>query len=134
MQPGQAIRRLGFRRWYERQLFESFAWLATCLLSGVVFAAILEFVGFAGGGLSALLTLLVLYVVGLMGVTAWRTFWRSLTRAQALAGSATCPQCAAYGLFQVTADADPIAVRCERCGQQWRLQQAPATRDPSSGS
>lgn len=125
MEPAQGIRRLGFRRWYERQLFESFAWLATCLLSGVVFAAILEFVGFSGGMLSTLLALLVLYVVGLMGVGAWRIFWQSLRRAQAYAGRATCPRCAAYGLFEVTAESDPIQVRCRKCGQHWRLDAAP---------
>ena len=126
MQPGQTIRRLGFRRWYERQLFESFAWLATCLLSGIVFAAILEFVGFANGGLVTLLTLLVLYVVGLLGFAAWRTFWRSLSRAQAYAARATCPGCAAYGLFDLVAEPEPtITVCCRKCGVHWRLDRAP---------
>lgn len=120
LEPG--IRRLRFRRWYERQLFESFAWLATCLLSGIVFAAIIEFVGFAGGAITTIATLLVLYVVGLIGLAAWRTFWRSLTRAQDYAARATCPACAAYGLFNLIDEPEPtITVCCRNCGHHWRL-------------
>lgn len=127
-QPGESIKRLGFRRWYERQLFESFAWLATCLLSGVVFAAILELIGLSGGIVVTLLTLGVLYVIGLMGFGAWRAFWRSLARAQALAGRATCPRCATYGRFEVLDEAEPIPVRCDACAEQWRLDGPPPAR------
>ena len=120
VEPAHSIARLGFRRWYERQLFESFAWLTTCILSGVVFAATIEFVGFGSPGYT-LLTLTVLYFIGLMGFTAWRTFWRKLMAAQDYAGSAVCAGCGAYGMLEVLRESSPVPVRCRRCGHQWRL-------------
>ncbi len=120
-EPARSISRLGFRRWYERQLFESFAWLTTCLLCGVAFAAILEFVGLRTPGLTPLLTITVLYFVGLIGVTAWRTFWSRLSRAQGYADGATCRRCDTYGLFEVMGEARSIPVRCRRCGHEWTI-------------
>ena len=32
MSPADGIRKLGFRRWYERQLIESHAYFLTCFL------------------------------------------------------------------------------------------------------
>src|SRR5690606_42112897 len=87
--------RSGFRRWHERQLFEAFGWLAVCLLCGEVFAAVLEFVGLSTPGLTPIVTLVVVYLVGLAEVAAWRRFWSMLSRAQAFAegakiGRASC--------------------------------------------
>ena len=39
MDPTASIRRLGFRRWYERELIKSHGALVTCLLSGLTLAA-----------------------------------------------------------------------------------------------
>ena len=128
MEPAHSIARLGFRRWYERQLFESFAWLTTCILSGVVFAAIIEFVGFSTPGYT-LLTLTVLYFVGLIGLTAWRTFWSQLTRAQEYSTSAKCMKCGAYGLLDVTDESSAVPVRCRKCSHEWRLSPADDDRD-----
>ncbi|MGI9332942.1 MAG: hypothetical protein ACR2RL_07255 [Gammaproteobacteria bacterium] len=121
METAQSIAKLGFRRWHERQLYESFAWLATCLLSGVAFASILEFVGFSRPGLAPYLTLIVLYVVGLMAVTTWRCFWAKLSAAQDFAKSAVCGRCDAYGLLDVMEVSESIPVRCRHCGNEWRL-------------
>ena len=129
MEPAKSIARLGFRRWYERQLIESFAWLTTCLLSGVLFAAIVELVGFATPGLAFYVTLVVLYVVGLMAVNTFMRFWKRFERAQIYARLAVCPACRAYGLFDVIDPAGRAAVRCRRCGHDWRLE-PPA---PSNG-
>lgn len=112
----------GFRRWHERQLLESFAWLTLCLLSGILFATILEFIGFGTPGLTPLITLLVLYGIGLMGVAAWRRFWAVFSHAQHCANRASCPQCGAYGLFDVADGAGPIPATCRRCGHHWTIE------------
>jgi hypothetical protein len=109
----------GFQRWYERRLFESFGWLALCLMSGVLFAAVLEFVGLKTPGLTPMITLVFLYVVVLMGITAWRRFWAMLTHAQRCANAATCQKCGAYGLFDVEIDAGTIPATCRKCGHHW---------------
>jgi len=122
--------RSGFRRWYERQLFEAFGWLAVCLLCGVVFAAVLEFVGLSTPGLTPIVTLVVLYLVGLAGVAAWRRFWSMLSRAQAFAEGATCAQCGGYGLFDVIFHDEAIAANCRRCGNRWIISGKRAEPDP----
>jgi hypothetical protein len=111
-----------FERWHERQLFQSFAWLTTCILSGVVIAAILEFIGLRTPGIMRLATLVVLYFVGLMGLIAWRRFRTMLSHAQNCANGATCAQCGAYGLFDVTVDSGSIPARCRRCGHRWTIE------------
>jgi hypothetical protein len=40
--PASGIRRLGFRRWYERQLLESHFWLVSCILAMLLVAVCIE--------------------------------------------------------------------------------------------
>ena len=37
-------------------------------------------------------------------------------------GAATCAECGAYGLFEVTVDSGPIPAICRRCGHRWVIQ------------
>lgn len=113
--------RPAFRRWHERRLLESFAWLTLCLLSGVLFATVLEFIGLSGEGLRPLLALILLYLAGLLGVSAWRRFWGIFSHAQRCANAATCPQCGAYGLFEVGDASELFPAVCRRCGHRWTI-------------
>lgn len=122
-------RKPGFQRWYERRLFESFGWLALCLMSGVLFAAVLEFVGLKTPGLTPLITLVFLYVVVLMGITAWRRFWAMLTYAQRCANAAKCGECGAYGLFDVSIESGTIPATCRKCGHHWIIAPERGTTD-----
>ena len=45
-EPARSIEKLGFKRWYERQLIESHAWLVSCILCSLAICAVLELVGF----------------------------------------------------------------------------------------
>ncbi len=109
-----------FRRWYERQLYASFAWLAVCFACGAVFAGVLEAVGLRTPGLTPLVTLLVLYLLGLLAFVSWRRFRHGWLRAQACASRAVCTSCGGNGLFEVDSAAPGLAVTC-RCGHRWRL-------------
>ncbi|MEJ2174821.1 MAG: hypothetical protein P8Y76_07900, partial [bacterium] len=66
MEPARSIGKFGFRRWYERQLTESFAWLITCLLCAVVIAAGIESIWPRLMSWRALARLAFDYVVGLI--------------------------------------------------------------------
>ncbi|MDX1431227.1 MAG: hypothetical protein R3286_02140 [Gammaproteobacteria bacterium] len=121
MDPARDITRLGFQRWYERQMYEAYAWLTTCLLSGVAFTAIIELVGFATPGLTPYLTLVILYFVGLMALMSFRRFWRMLSRAQIYADKATCTRCNTYGVFDTNNELDQLLARCRKCGHEWRM-------------
>jgi hypothetical protein len=101
----------GFRRWYELKLFEAFAWLTLCVLSGVAFAAVFAVVGFRTPGFTPILTILLLYLIGLGTLLSGRKFATLLLRAQACSNGATCAQCGGYGLFDIDVGHDRIACR-----------------------
>lgn len=122
METMPSKRKLAFPRWHERQLFHAFAWFTTCLLGGVVIATILEFVGLNTPGITPLITLVVLYVAGLMMIAAWRRFWALLSWTQHCASRATCTRCGAYGRFDMVSGADAIPAECRQCGHRWTIE------------
>ncbi len=114
-----------FRRWYARRLYRGYAMLTTCLLSGVLIAVILEFIGLDTPGITPLVTLTVLYFVGLMGVESFRRFWLTLKHAQHYADGATCSRCDAYGQFEVHFEGTTLPATCRRCGHAWSIDPPP---------
>jgi DNA-directed RNA polymerase subunit RPC12/RpoP len=129
------IAKRGFRRWYERKLFEAFAWLTICVLCGVAFAAVLAVVGFKTPGFTPILTVLALYLIGLLALISGRKFTAMLVRAQACSSGATCSQCGGYGLFDIEHDEGRMPVTCRRCGHRWTIipsDQDDARRETSS--
>ena len=133
MQIGKDIARLGFRRWYERQLVESHAYLV-----GAFLALILLLAGFEALEHRSLLATTILVVVaaaaGTFCLVAWRRFVVLLARAEQFAGQAACPACKAWGRFEVVAEEasrrdDPpeagrphwLRVRCRNCREHWTL-------------
>jgi predicted Zn finger-like uncharacterized protein len=59
------------------------------------------------------------------GVWALRRYLFLLMRAESLANQADCPGCGAYGrldLVDPAAAGDTVAVRCKRCGHEWRIE------------
>jgi hypothetical protein len=136
--PASRIQLLGFRRWYERTLIESHAYLVTCFLGMILIATSFEFgqhgvvswqgltrivLGFCGAGLCAF-TLL--------------RYRQLMIVAEMLAEKATCPSCDRYAAFEVTAhgprspeeaahhavrpDEYPwMRVRCRKCEHIWTV-------------
>lgn len=129
------IRRLGFRRWYERQLIESHAYLVTAFLALIVLLAGIESLDFVRRSPMFYLAVIVsAAAAGTLMYVAWRRFITLLKRAETFAGSAACPRCEAWGKFEVigaelASDDDPVEsgrphwvrVRCRKCGSDWRL-------------
>ena len=101
----------------------SFAWLLGCLMCGFLFAAIVEYVGFHFSGISSLLSIAVLYLLGIAAIDMFRRFWMHFSFAQLCANSATCKSCGSYGAFSVRVGVRPIYVRCQRCDHQWVIGQ-----------
>ena len=129
MPLAESIRARGFRRWYERQLYESHAHLLTGLLSLVMMALSLEMIEFR----SSAAGLVALAGIGLAGcglcIFAWQRFTYLLFRAEYLAGRATCATCKAYGRFEVVAATESpdsltgwtLQVSCRQCRHQWTI-------------
>ena len=138
MKVAQYIRRHGFRKWYERQLIESHAYLALAFVALILLLSGVEVMSDARGGLY-LGMLCAAALGGVLMLVAWRRFTVLLTRAEQFAEGATCSGCAAWGKFDVlgqesaTEDDPPEAgrphwlrVRCTKCGHEWRLGETAA--------
>jgi hypothetical protein len=125
----QAVRERGFRRWYERQLVESHAYLVTGLLSLFMMAIALEVIAFRESIANAIVLAAIALAGGALTVFAWKQFHRLLFRAEALAGQAVCSQCRTYGRFEVLDARDAMdsltgrsfCVRCRKCQHEWRM-------------
>lgn len=138
MDIASRIRKLGFRKWYERQLIECHLAFTTCVLAGITVAACLEALrGTEPGWKSATLLAAVLGAI-VLGLYSWRRYLTVLERAEVYGNRSSCPSCDAYGRFEVLATGhtaegpylDPpseglpypwLRVRCRRCGTQWRI-------------
>ena len=73
MDPTSSIRKLGFRRWYERELIKSHAALVTCLLAGLTLAAMMEsLVGTTGWTFVSFLA--IAFAAGAIGWLSWRSY------------------------------------------------------------
>ncbi len=129
----EGIRRLGFRRWYERQLIEGHAWFVTCFLCMIVVAVCVEqidwrhplreiaSVGYITGGV-------------LLGMVSLRRYSQLLMRAETLVGQSTCARCSTYGVLQVLeassggdaegfTDEGWIRVKCRKCSHEWLMEE-----------
>lgn len=136
MEVADSIRKLGFRKWYERQLIESHAWLVSCFLGLILVGTSMELPAFPGGVPRILGSTLIAGIGWLLGWAAWRRYTRILFLAERLGKSATCRQCGKYAAFDVLAagperpppgenEIDPAAiwlkVRCRKCGHPWTI-------------
>jgi hypothetical protein len=119
MEPAHSIARLGFRKWYERRLIESHAWLVTALLCAIVIAVSLEGLSFKGNLLVALGPVGVLFFAGLIAWHGVRRFLALLAEAEHFGSQSTCASCRKYGVFTVVAEAPRMSVRCRKCGHEW---------------
>ena len=64
MNRAEGIRKLGFRRWYERQLIEGHAYLVTCFLCVIMIAACAEVFSFRAAGWEPLIMLALMMAGG----------------------------------------------------------------------
>lgn len=132
MSEADGIRRLGFRRWYERQLIESHAWFVTCFLCMILALACAEDLGFTAGGWKPFLMLSIIAAAGALGVAALKRYRQLLTRAEAIAQQSTCARCSSYGRLQVLDAVHPngaggqddcwMHVQCRKCGNRWVIE------------
>ncbi|MGH6611097.1 MAG: hypothetical protein ACRECQ_12660 [Burkholderiaceae bacterium] len=135
MQVTEYIHRHGFRRWYERQLIESHAYLALGFVALILLLAGMEVLAYTDSGLRYVFILTAAAAGGVLMLVAWRRFNALLIRAEHFAEAATCPQCKAWGKFKVLAQEsahvdDPpeagrphwLKVRCTKCEAAWRLE------------
>ncbi len=130
------LRKLGFRKWYERQLVEGHLYLTSCFLGIIAMASAIEMFGARHGSAGIVASL----AVGLGGVWVclfcWERYKRIMLVAEHIGDHAHCPACNAYGRFEVLdagralhqapaniADPDEVwlKARCRKCGNEWTI-------------
>lgn len=124
----EGIQRLGFRRWYERQLIESHVYFVTAFLSLIVVVAGLE--GYNATAQASTRLLMVGLVTGGVVLCAWafRRYQYMLRRAVWAAEHSTCGKCTTYGALEVVrcptegASVPALTVRCRKCAHEWQFE------------
>lgn len=124
MQLSDGIRRLGFRKWYERELLQSHAHLALTFLCAVgLFGAVEAAMHFTGWADRAIDALAILASAGI-GIWALRRYLYLLMHAEHAANQADCPHCGAYARFTLVEGRSAlpaVTVCCRNCSHQWSI-------------
>lgn len=136
MEPAESIVRLGFSRWYERQLIESHAYLVTSFLCLIVVLACLENFNLREPGYQPVITLALIIGAGLLCYISCLRYITMLAYAEHIAVKSTCKNCNAYAAFSVTASSSGqsrspdeeaqatdawFTVKCRKCGHKWTI-------------
>ena len=113
------IRRLGFRRWYERELIVGHGWLVTCFVAMIIVGAGLELLSL-GEGVAEFLADVVLVAGGCwLGWHAWRRYRCTMARAGAVGDQAVCASCGHFGFRAGERQGERLRARCPRCDHGW---------------
>lgn len=99
------IGKQGFKRWHERQLIESHAWLVTCFLCIIAVASGIEVFGHPTPDARGVGSLLIMAGIAL-GMFSWRRYRNMLAIADCMSARAVCPACHRYSRFRIV-DAGP---------------------------
>jgi hypothetical protein len=121
MEPARAIGKLGFKRWYERQLIEGHAWLITCVLCGLAIAASLEEMSFRESAFKAVLILGFVFAAALLCWYALQRYRVIMDEAERMGELSICGSCRAYAAFKVIGEYPKMNVRCKKCSHEWTI-------------
>lgn len=126
MNTARTIQRLGFRKWYERELLQGHAHLLLVLLCTVGLLGSAEAYSLRLAVSSQLLILACAIASALIGFWALRRYLYLLNHAEFVADQAVCRACDTYARWEILNpnDAgqpaqDRLRVRCKRCGHVW---------------
>lgn len=117
------VRRVGFRKWYERELLSGHAHMVLALLCVIGMIGSLEAFRDASLG-EKLMDAAFVVVCGVLGLWALRRYLFLLMRAEEAANQASCPACGVYGRFRLAGarrGGDATDVCCSRCNHGWTI-------------
>ncbi len=125
MSAAQTIRRIGFRKWYERELMRSHANLVLLLLATIGLLGAMEVYSARLAWLDQLQVIAAGVVSVVIGYAALRRYLYRLNHAEFVAGQAVCGGCATYAKWdalEVAGEEKRLRVCCRRCGHRWDIQ------------
>lgn len=122
----EGVGRVGFRKWYERELLSSHAHMVLAVLSFIALFASLE-AARAGTLAERLLDTFLAILSAAVTYWAMRRYLTLLTNAEVVANQANCGDCGEYGRFRVLADhrqRQETEVCCRKCNHRWTISTA----------
>ncbi len=126
MNAVKTIRRVGFRRWYERELLQSHANLVLLLLSTLGLLGAFEVYTAHVPVFDQLQVIAAALVSAVVGAYSLRRYLYLLNHAEFVANQAACASCGTYGRFELVGEHAPadttMRVRCRHCGNGWRIE------------
>jgi ABC-type nickel/cobalt efflux system permease component RcnA len=124
MKSADAIRKHGFRKWYERELLQCHGHLVLTFLCMIGIFAAVEAMGHRGSWADQAVNLLSIGLCTAVGVWALRRYLYLLNHAEMMANQADCPHCQAYGRFVVESQDEherTLQVCCRKCQHRWTI-------------
>jgi len=136
MELAEGIRKIGFRRWYERQLIESHLYLVSCFLCLVMVLACFEGFSLRMPEWETAMRLAAMIAGGGAGVWTLRRYLTMLDFAVRATEHSVCKKCAAYSALELAGGvahrtapggddgggkAPALSVRCRKCGHEWTI-------------
>lgn len=127
MDERRAIQRMGFRKWYERELLQSHAHLVLLLMSLVGLLGSIELFSQRDDLGRQLTALLCAGAAAVVGAWSLRRYLYLLGHAQYVADQAVCPVCRTYARWNIEEDEQlqspptQLRVRCRSCSNTWNI-------------
>lgn len=118
------IRRVGFRKWYERELIQCHLHLVLLVLAALALLGSAEAFSIKVPLHEQFVVLLCAAASAAIGLYALRRYLYLLSHAEFVADQAVCRQCEAYGrldLLDETRDGARLRVRCRACQHTWTI-------------
>ena len=125
MSAAQSIRRLGFRKWYERELLQGHANLLLLLLATLGLLASVELLSSQMTLMDRVQVLIGAALSAAIGYLALRRYLRLLNHAEYVADQAICRGCDTYAKWELVgeeANGARLQVRCRKCANCWQIQ------------
>lgn len=138
MELSEGIRKIGFRRWYERQLIESHLYLISGFMCLVTVLACLEGFSFRTPVWETAMRFAAMMAGAAICLWTVRRYLEILAVAEHVAERSVCEICATYRGLELSGviarrpdsrnghDEDealpPVGVRCRKCGHEWTIE------------
>ena len=136
MELSEGIRRIGFRRWYERQLIESHLYLISGFLCLITVLASLEEFNLRTPTWETAMRFAAIMAGAAICLWTVRRYLTMLAVAEHAAERSVCEICATYRGLELSGtitrcpdagnDGDealpPVGVRCRQCGHEWTIE------------
>lgn len=137
MDLSEGIRRIGFQRWYERQLIESHLYLVSGFMCLIMVIACLEDFSVSMPSWETLVRLVAMVAGSAICLWALRRYLVMLGLAEYAAERSVCGKCTVYRGLDLSSvgvncaqrrgeeneDVLPsVGVRCRKCGHEWTIE------------